>query len=675
MTEPSKLPSGSESQTLRQLAEAQDALTKTVSGKIWQFFRIVVLRRSNTFEQYVLRTEPNDCSLTAKYSKVKDIDLSNTALSVDLVTLATIHIPHPLVGFSKNEVNKARIGTTYGADFDTVLGESPVLLFIHGLGGQMSQFEPLMALLSQCSEIVSLDLPGFGNSRLEFSSRYQSELVFTDEEKKRISLSVKLMLYEDYQSNNIASIILAFVEQNIPKEKKVLLIGHSMGTHLAVKVASRLPKHKVEGLILLSPPPFADDILEGTHIEAHSNSASRLLKVFTFVPWLFNLFRVWDRLEGLQSTSVLRQISETDAGPNNIYVKTRQLRWNMDISSWLVLRYVSGFNRARYSDLITAINNFNDNPADQKVYEKTLIIGGAGDKVTPVLITSDIDSTITKVFNKKNSSVLPINNVGHSLLLSKPEFISGKILNHLESKFPERLHLSPLWVLKVKAQISGDKWGMKNKLKWLQLNPISGNITRYIKDGSGNDVLDVAPLLGMKTLRQGDWSHSPSTVELHFYETYSADEISDETEEGSVVHNSKLTGTLVAIVDISADIPPYNTLKFKHIQYYKCATVSKVVPDSGAIRRFTRLIDDILAGQENVDNPLIGVHCHYGFNRTGFLICCYLIERLRWSVQEAVDGFKSARSPGIKHPHFVDALYVRYDNVNETGGTVAKSHI
>ena len=86
----------------------------------------------------------------------------------------------------------------------------------------------------------------------------------------------------------------------------------------------------------------------------------------------------------------------------------------------------------------------------------------------------------------------------------------------------------------------------------------------------------------------------------------------------------------------------------------------KVVPDQSAIRRFIQLVNDILH-ENTVANPLIAVHCHYGFNRTGFLICCYLIEVLGWSVEEAVEGFKITKQPGIKHPHFIDALYVRYE--------------
>jgi protein-tyrosine phosphatase len=57
---------------------------------------------------------------------------------------------------------------------------------------------------------------------------------------------------------------------------------------------------------------------------------------------------------------------------------------------------------------------------------------------------------------------------------------------------------------------------------------------------------------------------------------------------------------------------------------------------------------------------LIGVHCHYGFNRTGFFLVCYLVEEEGWRVEDAIDAFQRARPPGIRHPHFIDALHVRY---------------
>lgn len=115
----------------------------------------------NDFENYVVHHEASDCSLIAKYCESTTVDLSKQdALSIDSITLNTVHIPHPLVNFMKNEANQ-QTSTDDQVDVSKELHESPIIVFIHGLGGQMSQFEPLMGLLSQCLETLSLDLPGF----------------------------------------------------------------------------------------------------------------------------------------------------------------------------------------------------------------------------------------------------------------------------------------------------------------------------------------------------------------------------------------------------------------------------------------------------------------------------------------------------------------------------------
>lgn len=614
--------------TLRQNVELQAQKTSTWSKKAWEFVKIALLGRPNEFERFVRDTEPNDCTFVSKYSNVVLIDLSHRHnLSVDSVTLHGLHAKHPLINFSKEE--------PLAPEILKEVDESPALVFVHGLGGQMSQFEPLMSLLTQCLEIFALDLPGFGDSRFEFTG---PNAPFSADERNKISSSVRAMSWDDFKTDSIVTIIVEYILQHIPKNKKVILFGHSMGTHLLIKVATRLEKLKVEGLVLLSPPSLFNDIsLDNTLRKGLS--ALGMMKLFTYFPFLMNMFRVWDRLEGLASKSVLRQLPKQ----SSVYVRLRQFRWNMDIDTRVLLRYINGFSKATYSELVTAISNYNNNPSDTRVYEKTVLLGGLEDHVTPVQVISDIHSFLLDYYQRKVSNVTEVKNAGHSLLLVKPEFISGIVLNHLELKFPERLHLSPAWVLKLKADISGDKWGLKNELKWLQTQSVSYNITRH--DGK-----DVAPLLGMKTLREGDESHSPLKIEAKFYGPVKA------SQDGVAI-----VGDLIAIVDISADIPPYSPKTLTHIQYYKCATVSKVVPDHTAIRRFILLIDDIL-GESTAENPMIAVHCHYGFNRTGFLICCYLVERLGWSVKEAIEGFKRAKAPGIKHPHFIDALYVRYES-------------
>jgi len=59
-----------------------------------------------------------------------------------------------------------------------------------------------------------------------------------------------------------------------------------------------------------------------------------------------------------------------------------------------------------------------------------------------------------------------------------------------------------------------------------------------------------------------------------------------------------------------------------------------------------------------------------GFNRTGFLIVCYLVERMGYKLQDALEEFAEKRPPGIKHPHFETELYVRYAVKMERRGTV-----
>ena len=60
-----------------------------------------------------------------------------------------------------------------------------LLLFFAWIRGQMSQFEPLMGLLSQCLEILSLDLPGFGNSKLQFEEGFKFISEISDSDKSK----------------------------------------------------------------------------------------------------------------------------------------------------------------------------------------------------------------------------------------------------------------------------------------------------------------------------------------------------------------------------------------------------------------------------------------------------------------------------------------------------------
>jgi protein-tyrosine phosphatase len=111
------------------------------------------------------------------------------------------------------------------------------------------------------------------------------------------------------------------------------------------------------------------------------------------------------------------------------------------------------------------------------------------------------------------------------------------------------------------------------------------------------------------------------------------------------------------------------------IQYHKFPTVSKIPPTTSEVQDFIALVERLrkeirkkIASSESTNGgkrdvqsePAIGVHCHYGYNRTGFFIVCYLIEKEGYRVQDAIDEFAKQRPPGIRHDHFIDTLFVRY---------------
>ncbi|CAI5684092.1 unnamed protein product [Oreochromis niloticus] len=80
-------------------------------------------------------------------------------------------------------------------------------------------------------------------------------------------------------------------------------------------------------------------------------------------------------------------------------------------------------------------------------------------------------------------------------------------------------------------------------------------------------------------------------------------------------------------------------------------------PSKETTEMFIRLCEHF-----NEKNPtdLIGVHCTHGFNRTGFLICAYLVEKMDWSIEAAVAAFAQARAPGIYKGDYLKELFRRY---------------
>ncbi|XP_072026991.1 RNA/RNP complex-1-interacting phosphatase-like isoform X2 [Amphiura filiformis] len=104
------------------------------------------------------------------------------------------------------------------------------------------------------------------------------------------------------------------------------------------------------------------------------------------------------------------------------------------------------------------------------------------------------------------------------------------------------------------------------------------------------------------------------------------------------------------------------------VQYEKVFTPGHHVPDRSVVNSFTEVVKKF--EENNADNDLlIGVHCTHGVNRTGYLICRYMIEHLKFTPDDALKAYEKARGYPVERKNYIEDLRTRPrtgDEVPET---------
>ncbi|KAF8540495.1 Alpha/Beta hydrolase protein [Trichophaea hybrida] len=472
----------------------------------------------------------------------------------------------------------------------------PLVVFIHGLGGQIQQFQHVIDYLVHFSHVLAIDLPGCGGSS------------FAPKD------------WDAYSTPALCSLIAKAIDQFRGEDQEVVLVGHSMGCALAATLVTKggLLEHKAAGLIAICP--------KATLSEKEQKAAAAAVKLPEFV---FNMFRVYDRRGGLHSKSVSRFVG-TDA-PDDI--RKMQLRFNEQSKTPVWQRMVNGIQLPTREQWMA-------------IKLPILLLGATEDKVTPVqevdMIHSWFDpSNKTSSISSQDSGnadapsshstvvkkcIIP--SAGHGVMYESPNVLCGLLGEFMSKHVNEVLSLG--WQL---SYLKEDKWLLKNLEKWNRTQPVSPRIVMKTNAGPAK----ISPFRAMKTLRQNDANgHNP------------------------IEFSNKWTDVR-DIIDLSHESPPYDPSTFGGgLKYHKYPTVSKMPPTPDEVAGFIKLVDSIREARGYDENSVIACHCHYGFNRTGFFICTYLIERLGFSVKESIESFKEARPPGIRHPHFINELFERY---------------
>lgn len=532
----------------------------------------------------------------------------------------------------------------------------PLLVFIHGLGGSLAQFHHLLTSLSNIGPCFGIDLPGCGLSTFSPTS------------------------WDAYSVEALAELLFTAIEGRRDKEtgQGVVLIAHSLGCSLSAMLASsKSPKgiglkEHILGLVLICPRASPPSPGEATAFR-------RLLHV----PGpIFDLWRCWDRRGGTKSASVARFVG-TDADPDT---KELQVRFNKQSKTSVWRRMAWGI-LPTYSGS-SPIGGIPGEEVWAGVQTPVMLVAGESDAITrPAELdkileyfgygthekmsdrrgsiipdASEIHDQIPAPYNRGaheeeygveprttenelakgppladqskptrlvKTAILPAP-ASHALLYDRATYrtLSGIIQDFLSRHVDNRLSLG--WQLQY-LNTSG-KWDVKNVAKWKKVTPVSEPV--------GNT------FVALKTLREADEDHKPALFSQQYRDR------------------------IYAVIDISYENPVYDPASLERggIHYHKLPTVSKIPPTPDETRDFIALVDRLEReitdkmekSGEGEPRPLVGVHCHYGFNRTGFMIACYLIERKGYEVREAIDEFETQRPPGIRHGHFVDTLFVRY---------------
>ncbi|KAH8909833.1 alkaline phosphatase-like protein [Coniochaeta sp. PMI_546] len=498
----------------------------------------------------------------------------------------------------------------------------PLLVCLHGLGGSVAQFHPLLTSLTNISHCLAIDLPGCGASEFSQTS------------------------WEAYTTDALVELLELIIEDYRDKEagQGVVLIGHSMGCSLGVRLASKAAPHATDlhnyvmGLVAICPnsgPPTEQQV--------------SLFRKLLWIPGpIFDLWRAWDRRGGPESASVHRFVgADADAEAKrlqNLYNnQSRTPVWRRMAAGCLPV-YEKGVPKGGLPGKEVWAG------LDIPVY----LVGGEMDKVTPPQEVGKI-LEILKVGaaasekdpdpstpSEPSSEVPPLpqhpKKVVKSIILPAPathallytpstaRVLAGLVSDFLASHISGRLSLG--WQLQYLSREG--KWDVKNLEKWKKVAPVSEPIAGVFR--------------AMKTLRELDETHTPSVFVKNW---------------GHVIKD---------IVDISHDSPVYDPrgLETGGVRYHKLPTVSKIPPTEAEVDAFIGLVDRLRGEQERRAKEedwdpeyVIGVHCHYGFNRTGYFIVCYIVERCGYNVKDAIETFARARPNGIRHSHFLDNLYLR----------------
>ncbi|XP_013931400.1 PREDICTED: RNA/RNP complex-1-interacting phosphatase-like [Thamnophis sirtalis] len=110
------------------------------------------------------------------------------------------------------------------------------------------------------------------------------------------------------------------------------------------------------------------------------------------------------------------------------------------------------------------------------------------------------------------------------------------------------------------------------------------------------------------------------------------------------------------IIDLTYTTHYYEPMELPDtLQYCKILTMGHKVPNHAIVSKFKSTVKKFLRENQHNDK-LIGVHCTHGLNRTGYLVCRYLIDVEGMDPNMAIELFNRCRGHSIERKNYISAL-------------------
>jgi pimeloyl-ACP methyl ester carboxylesterase len=344
----------------KELAQQEETYPAGTISKLKHYLSILTSWGHTPLEQLLVEDDVTFKSkLTSEYEQFLILE--------DIGNIHCLNVPHPL--------------GSEGAD------DIPLVVFIHGLGGNFQQFDYQIEYVSKFAQVVALDLPGSG------SSTYVKGFQLTLE--------------------NFSDCVEQLLKHFQVHDKKLILVGHSYGTQVCIKLVNSLPR--VETVVFLAPPRVG---FKRTWFQ------SSMLRLFLRVPWLFNLFRKLDRVNNIHSHS-LKRLFAPDSEISD-FNKFKQFKFNISTNSKNVLTHALSWKPLELEEILEMYSELSTNQ------KQIVVLDGSQDKVT-----RDGGSTY-RDFLGSQVHYVSLDKTGHNMMLEHPDEIN-QVMTHVFATCDHRL--------------------------------------------------------------------------------------------------------------------------------------------------------------------------------------------------------------------------------------------